>query len=102
MYPLCFKNVIIQEDGGIECLEAIANIMEESDVSPFEVIHSGLIGTLLQYLTSQSGIPDRDLRIRRFLHVFLNCPVSRTFTKIIFNAKNFLIMLYKLFINSFI
>lgn len=53
--------------------------MEESDVSPFEIIHSGLIGNLLQYLTSQTGVPDRDLRIRRFLHVFLKCPVSEVY-----------------------
>ncbi|XP_025078831.1 E3 ubiquitin-protein ligase TRIP12-like isoform X3 [Pomacea canaliculata] len=68
------KSLSLEEDCGVECLENIASIMEESDVSPFEIIHSGLIGNLLQYLTSQTGVPDRDLRIRRFLHVFLKCP----------------------------
>ena len=59
----------------MEVLKEIASIMHESDVSPFEIIHSGLVKKLLQYLTSTSGAVHRDLRIRRFLHVFLNCPV---------------------------
>ena len=52
-------------------------IMKDSDVSPFEVIHSGLVRRLLQYLTTAEGAVPRDIRIRRFLHVFLNCPVSQ-------------------------
>lgn len=66
----------LQEDSGIECLQTIAMVMRDSDVSPFEVIHSGLIKGLLQNLTSQSGVLDRDLRLRQFNHVFLSCPVS--------------------------
>jgi E3 ubiquitin-protein ligase TRIP12 len=69
---LTFQN----EDCSIENLQEIANIMSDSDVSPFEIIHSGLVGKLLKYLTSHSDLSARDDRIRRFLHVFLNCPVS--------------------------
>lgn len=68
---LCFK-----EDNGIQALQEICDIMRSSDVSPFEVIHSGLVNKLLQYLTANSATVARDERIRRFLHVFLNCPVS--------------------------
>ena len=71
-----FLFYISQEDCGIECLKEIANIMKDSDVSPFEIIHSGLVQKLLQYLTSTTGDVPRDVRIRRFLHIFLNCPVS--------------------------
>uniref|UniRef100_A0A2C9JV53 E3 ubiquitin-protein ligase n=1 Tax=Biomphalaria glabrata TaxID=6526 RepID=A0A2C9JV53_BIOGL len=68
------KCLSLQGDSGLDCLLEIATIMRESDVSPFEVIHSGLITQLLEYLTSTSGDLTRELRIRRFLHVFLNCP----------------------------
>ena len=67
-----------QGDSGIDCLLEIATIMKESDISPFEVIHSGLIKQLLEYLTCISGDVTRDVRIRRFLHVFLSCPVCTT------------------------
>ncbi|XP_059173399.1 E3 ubiquitin-protein ligase TRIP12-like [Physella acuta] len=68
------KCLSLQGDSGLDCLLEIATIMRESDVSPFEVIHSGLISQLLEYLTSTSGDVNRDIRIRRFLHVFLNFP----------------------------
>ncbi|CAE1139214.1 unnamed protein product [Acanthosepion pharaonis] len=68
-------NLTIEEDNGIQALQEICDIMRSSDVSPFEVIHSGLVTKLLQYLTANSGIVIRDERIRRFLHVFLNCPI---------------------------
>lgn len=68
------KCLSIQNDGGLDCLQELATIMRESDISPFEVIHSGLISQLLEYLTSTAGEVNRDVRVRRFLHVFLNCP----------------------------
>ncbi|XP_021365731.1 E3 ubiquitin-protein ligase TRIP12-like isoform X1 [Mizuhopecten yessoensis] len=68
------ENLSAEEDSGIDCLKAIAQIMKENDVSPFEIIHSGLVQKFLQYLTSTTGEVPRDVRIRRFLHVFLNCP----------------------------
>ncbi|XP_060069438.1 E3 ubiquitin-protein ligase TRIP12-like [Ylistrum balloti] len=68
------ENLSVEEDSGIDCLKVIAQIMKENDVSPFEIIHSGLVQKFLQYLTSTTGEVPRDVRIRRFLHVFLNCP----------------------------
>ncbi|XP_062604886.1 E3 ubiquitin-protein ligase TRIP12-like [Saccostrea cucullata] len=61
-------------DSGLEGMKSIAVIMRDSDVSPFEIIHSGLVQKLLAYLTSSSCVVPRDVRIRRFLHIFLNCP----------------------------
>ena len=66
---------LLQDDCGLEALQEVSVIMRDSDVSPFEVIHSGLVIKLLQYLTTMEGAVPRDVRIRRFLHVFLNCPV---------------------------
>ena len=82
------------QDCDVDALRAIAAIMRDSDVSPFEIIHSGIVGNLLTHLTSLdvaassdvvatgAGPKDdvtttqRDNRVRNFLHVFLNCPVS--------------------------
>ncbi|XP_077104405.1 E3 ubiquitin-protein ligase TRIP12 isoform X5 [Siphateles boraxobius] len=67
----------LQVDGGVECLEEISNIVSESDVSSFEIQHSGLVKQLLLYLTSNSerDTVSRDERIKRFLHVFFGCPI---------------------------
>jgi E3 ubiquitin-protein ligase TRIP12 len=52
----------------------------ESDISPFEVNHSGLIRAILQYVTQPDGtvMGLRDQRLHTFLHVFAGCPVSFT------------------------
>lgn len=65
-------------DGGIECLLEIRSIVSESDVSSFEIQHSGFVKQLLLYLTSKSDkdLVNRNVRLRRFLHVFYGCPVS--------------------------
>ncbi|KAK7151539.1 hypothetical protein R3I94_008005 [Phoxinus phoxinus] len=67
----------LQVDSGVECLEEISNIVSESDVSSFEIQHSGLVKQLLLYLTSNSerDTVSRDERIKRFLHVFFGCPI---------------------------
>ncbi|XP_056095370.1 E3 ubiquitin-protein ligase TRIP12 isoform X4 [Rhinichthys klamathensis goyatoka] len=67
----------LQVDSGAECLEEISNIVSESDVSSFEIQHSGLVKQLLLYLTSNSerDTVSRDERIKRFLHVFFGCPI---------------------------
>ncbi|XP_067245856.1 E3 ubiquitin-protein ligase TRIP12 isoform X3 [Chanodichthys erythropterus] len=67
----------LQIDSGVECLEEISSIVSESDVSSFEIQHSGLVKQLLLYLTSNSerDIVSRDERIKRFLHVFFGCPI---------------------------
>lgn len=54
----------------------------DSDISSFEVIHSGLVKKLLLYLTvSEAGSSffgniERDDRLRAFLHIFMGTPVS--------------------------
>ncbi|XP_063763163.1 LOW QUALITY PROTEIN: E3 ubiquitin-protein ligase TRIP12 [Eleginops maclovinus] len=67
----------LQVDGGMECLVEISSIVSESDVSSFEIQHSGLVKQLLIYLTSSSDreLLSRDVRLKRFLHVFAGCPV---------------------------
>uniref|UniRef100_UPI0037E83A3F E3 ubiquitin-protein ligase TRIP12 isoform X5 n=1 Tax=Semicossyphus pulcher TaxID=241346 RepID=UPI0037E83A3F len=67
----------LQVDGGTECLVEISSIVSESDVSSFEIQHSGLVKQLLVYLTSNSDrdLLCRDVRLKRFLHVFAGCPV---------------------------
>uniref|UniRef100_A0A8C5HVC4 E3 ubiquitin-protein ligase n=1 Tax=Gouania willdenowi TaxID=441366 RepID=A0A8C5HVC4_GOUWI len=68
----------LQVDGGMECLVEISNIVSESDVSSFEIQHSGLVKQLLLYLTSSADrdLLSRDVRLKRFLHIFAGCPVS--------------------------
>ncbi|KAM9853283.1 E3 ubiquitin-protein ligase TRIP12 isoform 2-T2 [Aulostomus maculatus] len=67
----------LQVDGGMECLVEISSIVSESDVSSFEIQHSGLVKQLLVYLTSNTDrdLLSRDVRLKRFLHVFTGCPV---------------------------
>ncbi|XP_076002430.1 E3 ubiquitin-protein ligase TRIP12-like [Genypterus blacodes] len=67
----------LQVDGGVECLLEISSIVSESDVSSFEIQHSGLVKQLLVYLTSNTerDILSRDVRLKRFLHIFSGCPV---------------------------
>ncbi|XP_068440535.1 E3 ubiquitin-protein ligase TRIP12 isoform X4 [Clinocottus analis] len=68
----------LQVDGGLECLVEISSIVSESDVSSFEIQHSGLVKQLLVYLTSNTDrdLLSRDVRLKRFLHVFASCPVQ--------------------------
>uniref|UniRef100_A0A3Q2ZZI7 E3 ubiquitin-protein ligase n=1 Tax=Kryptolebias marmoratus TaxID=37003 RepID=A0A3Q2ZZI7_KRYMA len=67
----------LQVDGGLECLVEISIIVSESDVSSFEIQHSGLVKQLLIYLTfnTDRDLLSRDMRLKRFLHVFTGCPV---------------------------
>lgn len=61
----------------MECLVEISSIVSESDVSSFEIQHSGLVKQLLVYLTANTDreLLSRDVRLKRFLHVFSGCPV---------------------------
>ncbi|XP_042195203.1 E3 ubiquitin-protein ligase TRIP12 isoform X3 [Callorhinchus milii] len=70
------EQLSLQADGGIECLLEIRTIVSESDVSSFEIQHSGFVKQLLLYLTSKSDkdLVSRRIRLRRFLHVFFGCP----------------------------
>uniref|UniRef100_A0AAY5KJU9 E3 ubiquitin-protein ligase n=1 Tax=Esox lucius TaxID=8010 RepID=A0AAY5KJU9_ESOLU len=74
------EQLSLQVDGGVECLVEICSIVSESDVSSFEIQHSGLVKQLLLYLTSSSehDIVSRDVRLKRFLHVFYGCPIPGT------------------------
>ncbi|XP_051512203.1 E3 ubiquitin-protein ligase TRIP12 isoform X2 [Myxocyprinus asiaticus] len=71
------QQLSLQVDSGVECLEEISSIVSESDVSSFEIQHSGLVKQLLLYLTTNSerDTISRDARIKRFLHVFFGCPI---------------------------
>jgi len=60
----------------VDALSELRKIVVESDISSFEVNHSGLIGALLGFLTDESGYTSsRDSRLRSFIHVFAECPV---------------------------
>ena len=50
-----------------DTLDQIRAIVADSDVSSFEILHSGLVRCLLKYLTAEG--PDRDDRLRLFLQV---------------------------------
>lgn len=56
----------------LQALTEIRSIITESDVSPFELIHSGMVAELLHFLTRQNSY--RNHRLQQFLHIFLNCP----------------------------
>ncbi|KAI4466356.1 e3 ubiquitin-protein ligase trip12 [Holotrichia oblita] len=59
-----------------EALEELREILIESDISPFEVNHSGLIKALLNYLAGIGASIERDQRLRIFLNVFAGCPLD--------------------------
>ena len=59
-----------------QALRDIANIIAKGDVSPFEMVHSGLITKLFQYLTDDLSVPkDRPERLKQFMHIFVNIPM---------------------------
>ncbi|CAF3579298.1 unnamed protein product [Rotaria socialis] len=60
-----------------KALRDIANIIAKGDVSPFEMVHTGLITKLFQYLTDDITIPnDRPERLKQFLNIFMNIPLE--------------------------
>lgn len=74
MCTLCF---IKQGNEDINALLELREIVLTSDISPFEVNHSGLIRSLTVYLTEFTlGLDHRSERLRKFLHVFAGYPVS--------------------------
>lgn len=73
----------IQKLPTVQCREALIelrDILMDSDISPFEVNHSGLIKALLSYLANTEGVLDRDERLRIFLNVFAGCPTDGNVT----------------------
>merc|ERR1719422_2345483 len=85
---------------GERCLREIQSILMENDISPFEVTQSGLVPSLLAYLTRPDSEPAasagpaqtsshqaqehevlRMTRVRTFLQVFLGCPKAADSTE---------------------
>ncbi|GBL82262.1 E3 ubiquitin-protein ligase TRIP12 [Araneus ventricosus] len=69
-------------DSSLKALFEIRSVVMDSDISSFEVIHSGLVKKLLLYLTTSDdgplpfGSTTLDGRLRAFLHVFMGTPIS--------------------------
>ena len=75
----CVEGGVTTPDmGEMEALRVVSEVVQGTDVSPFEIIHSGVITRLLAYLTTSPSVAmaTRDLHLRRFLQQFLRCPVS--------------------------
>lgn len=71
--------IVLQPADGIPPLLDLKEIVLSSDISSFEVNHSGMVDALLMYLTrldDQFAPVDRNQRLRNFIHVFASCPVS--------------------------
>ncbi|XP_053681255.1 E3 ubiquitin-protein ligase TRIP12 [Anopheles nili] len=68
-----------------ECLGALKelrNILMESDISPFEVNHSGLIRAMLNYMANdENPLVERATRLRMFLHVFAGLPLDASYSQ---------------------
>ncbi|CAF3596770.1 unnamed protein product [Rotaria sp. Silwood1] len=83
-----------QENG--KALRDIANIIAKGDVSPFEMVHSGLITKLIQYLTDDiTIINNRTERLKQFLNIFMNIPLENEQDYDI-KLKQYIIELYQL------
>lgn len=60
----------------LDALFELRNILMESDISPFEVNHSGLIKALLNFMAVEEGPVPRNDRLRAFMHVFADLPID--------------------------
>lgn len=65
-------------DSCVDALNDLKQILLISDISPFEFNHSGLIRSMLKYMTSEQEIVPRDDRLRAFLNVFAGLPLTTT------------------------
>lgn len=74
------KNAIQRLDGDfndcVYALQELRNILIESDISPFEVNHSGLIKAMISFMTAENAIVYKEERLRAFLHVFAGLPLK--------------------------
>ncbi|EDS38382.1 thyroid hormone receptor interactor 12 [Culex quinquefasciatus] len=69
-----------QEDC-LGALKELRDILIESDISPFEVNHSGLIRTMLGYMANEANqLVERADRLRMFLHVFAGLPLDANYS----------------------
>ena len=79
-----------------KALRDIANIIAKGEVTPFEMVHSGLITKLFQYLTDDISTPnDRLERLKLFLNVFMNLPLDDEK-----ELKHFIVELHQLQLNN--
>ncbi|XP_035227054.1 E3 ubiquitin-protein ligase TRIP12-like [Stegodyphus dumicola] len=66
--------------GALRALEIIRGIITDSDISSFELIHSGLINKLFEYLTASTDAGvikhSKEDNLKYFLHVFIGSPLS--------------------------
>lgn len=60
----------------MNALNDLKQILLVSDISPFEFNHSGLIKTMLRFMTADGGNVNRDDRLRAFLNVFAGLPLT--------------------------
>lgn len=61
----------------VRALRELRDILIESDISPFEVNHSGLIKAMLDFMAAEHGHRvHRDDRLRAFLHIFAGLPLD--------------------------
>jgi hypothetical protein len=64
----------INEDS-LESLRDISDVIYETDISSFEMIHSGLITKLFDFLTVDNS--SKTKRLNQFLHVFVMLPLNQ-------------------------
>lgn len=83
-------NVIHRLEGPIsDCLWALRelrDILMQSDISPFEVNHSGLIKAMLRFMGAAEpncGLVQRDDRLRGFMHTFAALPLDGSFSGVL-------------------
>ncbi|UJR37286.1 hypothetical protein I4U23_029995 [Adineta vaga] len=81
-----------------KALRDIASIIAKGDVTPFEMVHSGLITKLYQYLTDDISLPnDRLERLKLFLHIFISIPEENDDDN---DLKQFIMELYHAQMNN--
>ncbi|XP_014682020.1 PREDICTED: E3 ubiquitin-protein ligase TRIP12-like [Priapulus caudatus] len=67
------EDAVADGDGVVvAALREICAIITASDVSPFELIHSGMVAELLRFLARPE--PGKRRRLQHFLHMFVGCP----------------------------
>ena len=72
----------LNKKDSIPALEEIKSVLQGSDISPFELIHSKIVEKLLLFLTLEDGSCSRSDKIRNFLSVFLGTPKTVSFSEV--------------------
>uniref|UniRef100_A0A182YBF0 E3 ubiquitin-protein ligase n=1 Tax=Anopheles stephensi TaxID=30069 RepID=A0A182YBF0_ANOST len=72
-----------RKDECLSALQELRDILMESDISPFEVNHSGLIRAMLNYMANdENPLVERATRLRMFLHVFAGLPIEANYSHV--------------------